>query len=172
MTDKVDPTEIETIVGAIRDPTFHIARAVSAEKKVYILHPMACVAKHPDLRDCYYSQVLDDGIRDEDWEKWLDQPVHLAVASDDQQVSHLVPLGRVAPPVPPVPEDIQKEFYRSLATAWEDLTQDFFEKVDKQRQEFALTDRQIANLLYTGYGDVISDDWHGWVGDDVVESDR
>ena len=83
MSDLVDPTEIESLVGAKRHPAQHLGRAVSADKRVYILHSRRCLAKYilaeGDLRDCAYSKALDNGIEVEDWADSEDKPVALAI---------------------------------------------------------------------------------------------
>lgn len=78
MTDLVDPTEIEAIVGVQRHATEHWGRNVSAEARTYILHSKACLDTLPDLRDCDFSVVLDDwGINPDEWP--MDRPVRLAI---------------------------------------------------------------------------------------------
>lgn len=88
MSDLVDPTEIERIVGAERHAVQHLARAVSAEEMVYILHSQKCKDSGIDLRECPYSIALDEGIRMEDWRDRTDQPVVLAIFRD-----RLIPLA-------------------------------------------------------------------------------
>lgn len=74
---------IEKIVGAKRHPTDHLARAVSAEQRVYILHSAECAAPwHRDLRDCEYSLALDLGIDLHIWHDFRDQVVTLAIDAD------------------------------------------------------------------------------------------
>lgn len=75
MTDLVPAEDIERIVGAPRHPTLHIARAVSAEERVYILHSQACKDSTPDLRTCRYSRDLDDCPHAGEWPE--DQPLAL-----------------------------------------------------------------------------------------------
>lgn len=67
MSDLVPTEEIELKVGATRHPALHIARAVSAEQKVYILHSRECLEGGIDLRECPFSLALDNGIESEDW---------------------------------------------------------------------------------------------------------
>ena len=62
MSELVHPDRIEEIVGAKRRATDHIARAVSAEQEVYILHSQECRDGTPDLRTCPFSIALDQGI--------------------------------------------------------------------------------------------------------------
>ncbi|GAA2180924.1 hypothetical protein GCM10009785_13700 [Brooklawnia cerclae] len=82
MSDLVDHSQIEQIVGAKRHPTDHWGRAVSADQTVYILHSQACLDSGIDLRECPYSQALDRGIEDlGPWTRWRmtqGQPVRLA----------------------------------------------------------------------------------------------
>lgn len=79
MTDLVNPDEIERIVGVERHPTRHYARAVSAEQRVYILHSQQCRDRRNDLRDCLFSQALDNGIDECDWSNVEDQPVRVSI---------------------------------------------------------------------------------------------
>jgi hypothetical protein len=83
MSQLVDPTEIENIVGVTRHARHHYARAVSAETTVYILHSQLCRDSTPDLRDCPFSLALDRGIEDaEPWAMWhqlQDRPVRVQV---------------------------------------------------------------------------------------------
>ncbi|MGB2791312.1 MAG: hypothetical protein WBC29_02050 [Candidatus Moraniibacteriota bacterium] len=81
MTELVDPTEIELIVGAPRHPDQHIGRAVSDEETVYILHSQRCKDSTEDLRLCPYSKALDQGIDVEDWAGYVDRPVFLVILS-------------------------------------------------------------------------------------------
>lgn len=62
MTDLVDPSHIEEIVGVIRSPTLHFGRAVSSEGIFYILHSQQCRDTRTDLRECPWSKALDLGI--------------------------------------------------------------------------------------------------------------
>ena len=78
MSDIVSASKIEAIVGAKRHPTRHIARAVSAEQTVYVLHPEACLRFHrADLRECKFSRALDNGIEkvSSSWMHVQDVPV-------------------------------------------------------------------------------------------------
>jgi hypothetical protein len=63
VSDLVDPSVIEGIVGASRHEQLHQARAVSAEQSVYILHSRECVAElgWDGLRRCPFSKALDRG---------------------------------------------------------------------------------------------------------------
>lgn len=83
MTDLVPTSDIERLVGARRHPTEHLGRAVSAKRRVYVLHSHECRQLHDagerDLRDCPFSIALDYGIVDEDWEGQQDQPVQLSI---------------------------------------------------------------------------------------------
>lgn len=75
MADLVPTEDIERIVGAERHKTVHIARAVSAEQTVYILHSRDCLASGRDLRDCPFSRALDNGIRQSEWVEDVPTPV-------------------------------------------------------------------------------------------------
>lgn len=80
MTALVAPARIERIVGARRHEHLHLARAVSAEQVVYILHPYDCVANNFDLRFCRWSQALDEGIDMRRWRTRQDRAVIVTVA--------------------------------------------------------------------------------------------
>lgn len=83
MTNLVPAEDIERIVGAKRHPTKHLARAVSAEQTVYILHSHQCLTESRrygrDLRSCPFSLALDNGI---DVARW-DQDTPLPVLIED-----------------------------------------------------------------------------------------
>lgn len=80
MSDRVDPTRIERIVGARRHEHLHLARADSDTRLVYILHSYECVANNFDLRFCRWSQALDEGIDMRRWRTRQDQAVIVTVA--------------------------------------------------------------------------------------------
>ena len=80
--------KIEGIVGAPRHETVHVARAVSAEERVYILHSRACALAYSDLRLCPLSVALDEGIDIGLWEDWQDRPVEVRI---DEEYGDLVP---------------------------------------------------------------------------------
>lgn len=96
MTDLVNPSEIESIVGAPRHATDHLGRAVSAEQTVYILHSEECRASGVDLRECPYSVALDLGIESRlSWSSWRrvqDRPVRLHIHYDGWLVPDLMAL--------------------------------------------------------------------------------
>ncbi|MCU1677696.1 MAG: hypothetical protein JWM93_2454 [Frankiales bacterium] len=100
MSDLVPTEDIERIVGAKRHPTEHVARAVSAEEQVYLLHSAECLALGRDLRDCPYSLALDEGINDIEWE--VDAPLVVAIAVDDGY-ARLIP--KAAAPVSDSPTE-------------------------------------------------------------------
>lgn len=79
MTDRVPADQIERIVGARRRKSAHLARAVSAEKTVYILHPEECIRRQADLRLCAFSLALDRGIEMDDWAPAQDKPVEVSI---------------------------------------------------------------------------------------------
>mgnify|MGYP003608169642 CR=1 FL=1 len=85
--------KIEGIVGAKRHPIQHIARAVSAEQRVYVLHSEQCAASGIDLRECAYSVALDEGIDLGEWQGSEDQPVVLAI---DDEHGDLIPVAPTA----------------------------------------------------------------------------
>lgn len=84
MTELVDASQIEQLVGAQRHPEEHFGRADSETSTVYILHSEACLSSTPDLRDCEYSIALAQGIQDFYpwmlWEAAQDRPVALRIA--------------------------------------------------------------------------------------------
>ena len=88
MTDLVPADQIEQIVGTLRHPTRHYARAITAEQTVYILHSQACRDHTPDLRDCVYSIALDRGIDPvaDAWDGHYDSPQQVAL-----YWGHLIP---------------------------------------------------------------------------------
>ena len=57
----------------------HIARAVSAEQTVYVLHSTRCKESGIDLRECPTSIALAHGIDLEWWQGWEDKPVVLTL---------------------------------------------------------------------------------------------
>ena len=68
MTNLVDPSKIEKIVGAKRDSRLHIGRFDTPTGEFYILHSQECVSSTQDLRLCDYSKSLDSTWIDEvDW---------------------------------------------------------------------------------------------------------
>lgn len=72
----VDPDDIENIVGISRQTLRHMARAVSSEQRVYILHSMICFNAGTTLT-CGYSQALGNGIDPDAWVE--DQTIHVIV---------------------------------------------------------------------------------------------
>ncbi len=88
MTELV--TDIERIVGAERRGFAHLARAVSGERRVYLLHSGECRDSGIDLRECEYSLALDRGIDGKVWQGYEDTPVLVALHAD-----RLVPLMSV-----------------------------------------------------------------------------
>lgn len=90
MTSLVPAEEIEEIVGARRHLTKHLARAVSDEQTVYILHSHQCRDNVSDLRVCRYSVALDQGIDGDDWMDHEDETVRVTINRS----------GRLIPVVP------------------------------------------------------------------------
>lgn len=82
MAELVDPSEIEQIVGAPRHSAQHLARAVSSEQEVYVLHSQRCKDSGVDLRECPYSAALNLGIDTDDWKGFEDRPVVVAIIHD------------------------------------------------------------------------------------------
>lgn len=92
MSNLVPADEIEQIVGARRHSHLHLGRAVSAEQTVYILHSEACRDSGIDLRDCAYSEALDNGIDLGQWYLYQDRAVTLVLFH-----SQLIPFTEVMP---------------------------------------------------------------------------
>ena len=82
MTDRVPASKIERTVGTARYTTRHIGRAVSADQRVYILHPQVCLDSGIDLRDCPFSIALDRGINKWVWARYQDRPVELRISPE------------------------------------------------------------------------------------------
>lgn len=81
MSDLVPTADIERIVGAKRHWSLHLARAVSAEQKLYILHSQQCWEECEDapetLKQCDYALAQDNGIDESEWMEYEDKPVIL-----------------------------------------------------------------------------------------------
>lgn len=88
MTDIVPADQIEHIVGAKRHATLHLARAVSSNQTVYILHSHQCLTDARrfgrDLRECPFSQALDEGI---DIDRWTQDEPRGVVIEDGRLVA-------------------------------------------------------------------------------------
>jgi tartrate dehydratase beta subunit/fumarate hydratase class I family protein len=97
MSEIVPADRIESIVGVKRHPFQHVARAISAEQTVYILHADGCAARltHRPLTECRYSRALDNGIDTGVWRGWEDRPVVVTVDVE----------GRLRPIREAVPDD-------------------------------------------------------------------
>ena len=89
MTDLVPTDRIECIVGARRHVATHIARAVSSEQRVYILHSQRCLNDGRDLRKCPFSVALDRGIS---MDAWRDQQDRAVVVMVSIRTLQLIPL--------------------------------------------------------------------------------
>ena len=70
MTERVDPTEIETKVGAPRHENLHLGlvdlnghdpASYLIQAQVFILHSHRCKSAREDLRECPFSIALDRG---------------------------------------------------------------------------------------------------------------
>ncbi len=80
MTDLVDPTKIEQIVGAPRHLVNHLAKAITDTQIVYILHSQQCLDSGIDLRTCAYSRSLDEhGLEPLNWAACEDRTVMLEI---------------------------------------------------------------------------------------------
>lgn len=85
MIQRVPTDEVEGIVGSERDDEHHLARAVSADEMVYILHSRQCQDQHPYLEHCSYSLALAEGIYPGEWP--LDETV-LVTLCEGRLVPH------------------------------------------------------------------------------------
>jgi hypothetical protein len=94
-----DSSTIEERVGARRHPSEHIARAVSAEERVYVMHSAECASTGIDLRSCAFSNALDNGIDMRAWALFQDRPVRVFIELD-----RLVPDARGAAVIEVLPE--------------------------------------------------------------------
>lgn len=83
MSNLVPTEDIERIVGVDRHWSLHLARAVSAEQKVYVLHSQQCWEEcedaPEDLKECPYSLALDNGIDESEWMEHEDKPVIVSI---------------------------------------------------------------------------------------------
>jgi hypothetical protein len=86
MTRQESGASIEQKLGMKRDLVEHLAIAVSAEQRVYILHSQQCVDSHPDLRKCPFSIALDLGIDEDAWCLSEDRPVLLSICPDNDDL--------------------------------------------------------------------------------------
>ena len=76
-----------SIVGCDRDSVLHISRADSSRQVVTLLHSEACLSHFEDLRECPFSEALDQGISLKDWGEYRDRPI----------VSEIDPNGTLVP---------------------------------------------------------------------------
>lgn len=90
MTELIDPSEVERLVGAYRHPTDHLCRADSFHEATYLLHSKACLDSGIDLRTCEYALAQGNGIDTDVWDGRMDAPVLVAIVD-----ARLVPLKRV-----------------------------------------------------------------------------
>jgi len=80
MTELVNPTQIEEIVGVKRDPVRHYGRVITDTQTFYILHSKECVDSGIDLRECPYSKALDTyGIDEDFWLGYTNVPITLVI---------------------------------------------------------------------------------------------
>lgn len=98
MTEVVPADEIEGIVGWPRHATRHYARAVSAERQVYVLHSQQCFDTRPDLNTCMFSVALENGIDQDVWKGLEDTPVRVTIWRDKKlRPVERIPLGDAWP---------------------------------------------------------------------------
>lgn len=86
MTNLVNASEIEQLVGAPRHPTLHLVRVDTVTSTVYILHSQECFERldlrPSDLRECPFSRALDNGLEDYEWSGHEDEVVVAMVMYD------------------------------------------------------------------------------------------
>lgn len=76
MVDTIPGYVAEAKVGVERHASIHYARAVSAEKLIYILHSQRCRDEQPILALCPFSRALDQhGIDLDEWVEDVALPV-------------------------------------------------------------------------------------------------
>lgn len=85
MSELADPKRIEAVVG-VKRASVHVARIVTTEERLYILHSHACVAQRRDLRECPYSLALDKGIDPEVWVGHHDVPICITIDPDGRLI--------------------------------------------------------------------------------------
>lgn len=83
ITTLVDVNDIENIVGYRRHPEFHIARAISEEEHIYVLHSKDCHKANDDPTTCPFSVAVDAGIDTDLWQYYYDAPVRVYVDPQD-----------------------------------------------------------------------------------------
>lgn len=71
------------VVGVPRHATRHIARAVSAEQRAYVLHSQECLDSGIDLRECPFSIALDLGIAPIEWGPWQDVAIPVSICDEE-----------------------------------------------------------------------------------------
>lgn len=77
--NRIDPGDIERIVGAPRASRVHIGHAITAESMLYVMHSQECLDSGIVHTDCIYAQALDREINPEAWIGFANQPVVLRV---------------------------------------------------------------------------------------------
>ena len=86
----VSGESIERIVGAPRHETRHLARAVSAEEQVYVMHSRECIvqvtSRGSDLRVCPFSHGLERGIDMDVWGGWQDRAVEVWISAGSERL--------------------------------------------------------------------------------------
>ena len=86
MTQLVDPSDIEAIVGRERDQSEHWGRSRPSDMSFYIMHSFDCLDSVIDLRDCEYSRGLDKSLDNDLWSAGVRGPVQLEVIDDGKLI--------------------------------------------------------------------------------------
>lgn len=56
----------------------------------------------------------------------------------------------------------QKALAESLQCYWDQMMEDFFDKVDRAREKTGLTDQQVEDALAHRYGWEVAEEWRDW----------
>lgn len=78
--EQVPASEVEHRVGVRRWQLWHVGRYNRmADGTMTILHSQQCRDELDDLRDCVYSQALENRLDWDTWTGWAEQPVLLDI---------------------------------------------------------------------------------------------
>lgn len=112
MTECVTWEQMQEVFGIPRLDHVHVAKAVSDEQVLYILHSQDCLDRTEDLRTCPYAEAQNQGVDEAAWEPYLDKIVVVALMqnwtgprpSPFQDAAWRVPL-REYEPIPEAAEE-------------------------------------------------------------------